>query len=222
MRSHLKVYFSFEDDTQALTDAEKGNLLLAMLRYAKDGKEPEMTGNERFLFPVLRGQIDRDIEAYDTLVSNGSRGGRPKTKKNQEKPSETKANQEKPNETEENQSEPNITRIPKIEDRRYKIEDRRQMIEESVITLPPTVDEVSEYCRERGNRINPKRFVAYYEARGWKGITDWRACVRAWEQRDQGPSSAKQVAAQMYGQRDYTGEDNLSDVLDVLGGEMRT
>ena len=213
MRSHLKVYFSFEDDTQALTDAEKGNLLLAMLRYAKDGKEPELTGNERFLFPVLRGQIDRDIDAYDTRVTNGALGGRPKTEKNQTKPKITEINHGKPKQTE----------TPKIEDRRYKIEDRRQKIEESVIATPPTVDEVREYCRDRGNRINPERFVAYNEARGWRGITDWRACVRAWEQRDIiQPSSAKTVAAQMYGQRDYTGEDNLSDVEDVLRGEMRS
>lgn len=86
---------------------------------------------------------------------------------------------------------------------------------------PHSVDEVREYCRERGNRISAERFVSYYEARGWRGIVDWRACVRAWEQRDRQPSSAKQVSAQMYGQRDYTGEDSLSDVEDVLRGEMK-
>lgn len=223
MRSHLKVYFSFEDDTQALTDSERGNLLLAMLRYAKDGREPELTGNERFLFPVLRGQIDRDIDAYDTLVSNGSRGGRPKTNRNQDKPNETKDNQEKPNETKENQDEPNLTKTPKIEDRRYKIEDRRYTIEESEFT-PPTIEEVRCYCIARGNRIDAERFVNYYQARGWEirsgqQMKDWRACVRSWEGREK--SSSAQVSAQMYGQRDYKGEDSLSDVQDVLRGEMK-
>lgn len=211
MRSHLKVYFSFEDDTQALTDAEKGNLLLSMLRYAKDGKEPQLTGNERFLFPVFRAQMDRDIEVYDTKTQNGGRGGRPKTE----------INRTEPNITEINRTEPKQTETPKIEDRRYKIEDRRQKIKESGEFSPPTEDEVREYCRERGNRISPERFIAYYQARGWKDIMDWRACVRAWEQRDRQPSSAKQVSAQMYGQRDYTGEDSLSDVEDVLRGEMK-
>lgn len=118
MRSHLKVYFSFEDDTQALDDSEKARLLLAMLRYAANGSESSLTGNERFLFPVFKAQIDRDIETYEVKVTNGSKGGRPKTKENQEEP----------NETEQNQTESKKTETRKIEDRRKKIEDRRQKI----------------------------------------------------------------------------------------------
>ena len=51
----------------------------------------------------------------------------------------------------------------------------------------PTVEEVSAYCDERKNKINPGEFLDYYEARGWKlnGIPmkDWKACVRTWEAR---------------------------------------
>lgn len=50
---------------------------------------------------------------------------------------------------------------------------------------PPSVEDVSAYCRERGNKIDPQRFVSYYGARGWKAgtttIVDWRAVVRSWE-----------------------------------------
>ena len=51
---------------------------------------------------------------------------------------------------------------------------------------PPTVDEVAEYCRERGNNIDAAHFVDYYSARGWelsKGrkLKDWKAAVRTWE-----------------------------------------
>lgn len=53
---------------------------------------------------------------------------------------------------------------------------------------PPTREEVAAYCRERGNGINPDRFIAYYESNGWKvgrnPMKDWRAAVRNWEQRD--------------------------------------
>lgn len=49
---------------------------------------------------------------------------------------------------------------------------------------PPTVDEVSTYCKERNNNVDPNRFVDWYTARGWKGIKDWKACVRTWERRD--------------------------------------
>ncbi len=54
---------------------------------------------------------------------------------------------------------------------------------------PPTVDQVREYCQERGNGINPESFVDFYEARGWKlsrglQMKDWKAAVRTWEKRD--------------------------------------
>lgn len=53
----------------------------------------------------------------------------------------------------------------------------------------PTVDEVAEYCLERGNGIDAQHFVDYYARQGWKlsnGITvkDWKACVRTWETRN--------------------------------------
>mgnify|MGYP003293079402 FL=1 len=51
--------------------------------------------------------------------------------------------------------------------------------------IPPTVEEVAAYCRERGNHVDAQRFVDYYTANGWmRGKTklkDWRACVRTWE-----------------------------------------
>ena len=49
----------------------------------------------------------------------------------------------------------------------------------------PTVEEVSAYCRERGNSVDPQHFVAHYEANGWKvgrnPMKDWKAAVRTWE-----------------------------------------
>lgn len=51
--------------------------------------------------------------------------------------------------------------------------------------VPPTVKEVAAYCRQRGNRIDPERFVDYYTANGWlvgkNRMKDWRAAVRSWE-----------------------------------------
>jgi len=54
---------------------------------------------------------------------------------------------------------------------------------------PPTREEVSAYCQERGNAVSADRFVDYYSARGWvlgKGQTmkDWKAAVRTWEKNE--------------------------------------
>ena len=97
---YLKVWTDFADILAPLNDSEVGRLFLAMLNYARTGEEPEsFTGNESFLWAVAKRDIDITAEKAETLRQNGSRGGRPRTKDNQEKPNETKDNQSEPNES---------------------------------------------------------------------------------------------------------------------------
>ena len=53
---------------------------------------------------------------------------------------------------------------------------------------PPTVEEVREYCTERGNTVDPEAFIDFYESKGWmigkNKMKDWKAAVRTWEQGD--------------------------------------
>ena len=60
--------------------------------------------------------------------------------------------------------------------------------------VPPTVDEVRDYCYERGNSVDPQRFVDYYTSNGWmvgkNKMKDWKAAVRTWEQKDHGKPKA--------------------------------
>ena len=53
---------------------------------------------------------------------------------------------------------------------------------------PPTLEEVTAYCQERSNNVDPQRFIDFYESKGWmvgkNKMKDWKACVRTWEQRD--------------------------------------
>jgi hypothetical protein len=53
---------------------------------------------------------------------------------------------------------------------------------------PPSLSEVTEYCNQRGNSVDPGAFVAYYESNGWRvgrnKMRDWQAAVRTWEQRN--------------------------------------
>ena len=91
---YLKVWTDFEDVLQPLEDDEIGRLFIAMLRYARTGEEPSVfAGNEGFLWAVAKRDIDMAAERAETLRTNGMKGGRPKTKENQTKPTETKQNQ---------------------------------------------------------------------------------------------------------------------------------
>lgn len=213
-RSHLKVYFDFDERTEELNDIEKGRLLLAMLRYAAEGQKPDLRGNERFCFPGFKKDIDRDIASYASKVENGNKGGRPA----KNKPNETENNLTKPNETENNLNLKNKNEEEEQE------EDRRTKSKVKALSrfTPPTQEEVSAYCRERGNAVDPQRFVDFYAAKGWKvgnqPMKDWKAAVRTWEQREQQGTigklilpQGKVVTAQRYKQREYS-EDELMAV----------
>lgn len=54
----------------------------------------------------------------------------------------------------------------------------------------PSVEDVKAYCSERGNDVDPQRFVDYYTANGWKvgknPMKDWKATVRTWERGTEG------------------------------------
>ena len=79
---YIKIYPDFINVVQELDNGARGRLLLAIMQYA-NGKEPdELTGAERIAFIVLKGQIDRDADAYEANAKkqseNGKKGGRPK------------------------------------------------------------------------------------------------------------------------------------------------
>jgi hypothetical protein len=52
----------------------------------------------------------------------------------------------------------------------------------------PSAGELTAYCRERRNRVDPQRFLDHYESNGWKvgrnPMKDWKAAVRTWERTD--------------------------------------
>ena len=51
--------------------------------------------------------------------------------------------------------------------------------------VPPTPEEVQNYCNERGNGISGTEFCDFYISKGWKvgrePMKDWKAAVRTWE-----------------------------------------
>ena len=54
---------------------------------------------------------------------------------------------------------------------------------------PPTQEEVTAYCQEKGYTFDPIQFWNHYEANGWvqgrnKPIKNWKACCVTWQQRE--------------------------------------
>lgn len=74
--------------------------------------------------------------------------------------------------------------------------------------IKPTEEEVADYIKEKGYRVNAKAFMTHYEANGWKvgrnAMKNWRAAVANWEQRE--PKGGGTI----YQQGEQTAEDYSS------------
>ena len=55
--------------------------------------------------------------------------------------------------------------------------------------IPPTLEEIEEYCQEEGLIVSSENFYNYNAARGWKMggryIEDWKALLRLWKDNNQ-------------------------------------
>ena len=74
------------------------------------------------------------------------------------------------------------------------------------IFVKPTLDDVAEYCRQRGNNIDPEEFMAYYESKGWvvgknAPMKSWKSAVQLWERM----AYKRQRERYAPPQRDYSG-----------------
>lgn len=180
----FNAYHSYLDTMEALNDAECGRLFRALLEYSATGAAPELRGNERFVFPGMRSQIDRDIEKYKAKCArnreNGEKGG----------------GQSPPNAPERPRTPPKDKEKEKDKDK--DISFPPDGVKDNARAHRPTVEEVAAYCRERGNSVDAERFVDFYASKGWKvgnqPMKDWKACVRTWERREVPAEAPKKTA----------------------------
>ena len=63
--TYIQFFFDDLDALESLGDAERGRLLTSLLEYGKTGVTEKLGGNERFLFPMFKGRVDRFFQTYD-------------------------------------------------------------------------------------------------------------------------------------------------------------
>lgn len=192
--TYLKIFADMEETLSLYSDEERGRLLSAMMAYSFRGEEPEFTGAERFVWPMIRKNIDSCEEKNEKLKANGKRGGRPETKENQR---ESKDNQTKPNETKAEETESKKKPIQEQEQEQDQDHEQEHVHEQDhknargkrTRFVPPTMDEVQTFMLENGGtHVQAVRFHTYYASNGWKvgknPMKDWKAAARGWISRD--------------------------------------
>ncbi len=173
----LTLFPEVADTTRKLTDAQFGALIRAAFAYRFRGEA--YAGEDAAVdmaFQFLASQIDRYQAICATNRNNAS--------------SALNASEMQRNTAESNGTPLLSTPIQSNPSPSPKIEGTDKPSRSRFV--PPSAQEVKDYCQEKGYQIDPDRFVAYYEATGWtRGktkIKDWRACVRTWVQQSKGAS----------------------------------
>lgn len=201
-KEYVPIFFDWLEVTQDLQPEEKGNLIDAVVAYAA-GEEYEhyLQGNTKIAFRFLKGQVDRN-DAISAARSNARKNKKEQTITNENKTEQTETN------------------FPKEKEKEKEKDNKKENKREVVRFAPPSVEDVRAYCQERGNKVDPEQFVAFYESKGWKigntPMKSWKASVITWEKRETTRAApTKTVVAQQYEQRDYSGiQDELMDQQD--------
>ena len=172
--------------TAKLTDEEVGRLFRALIDYHANGVLAELDGRESIAFDFIKEDIDKAEEAYAKKCEQAS--------KNRRKALSNDA-------TDVDGGQRTLTDVNgcdhnNINKCNNNISDNNinHSSNKNIVTLkrfvPPTADQIREYCDERGSYwIDPEKFIDYYEARGWiltngKKMVDWKAAVRTWEKNE--------------------------------------
>lgn len=82
--------------------------------------------------------------------------------------------------------------------------------------VPPTLEEVQQYCAEKAFTFDPIMFFNHYEANGWvqgkgKPIKSWRACCNTWQQRE--------TSGEFGGQRRQAPKRRSGDIPQQVSGD---
>lgn len=176
--NYVCLYISYLESLAPFSDDEIGRMVKAMLTYAETGEVPQFDGNERFIWPTLKAQIDRDEAAYQERCeknrANGAKGGRPP--KNQSVIPETEWFFEKTKKAKEKEKEKEKESIEAD-----KPPTRHRF-------SPPSVEDVRAYCAEKGYSVKPEKFVKYYTANGWMfgkhNMENWKSAVDYWQEKE--------------------------------------
>lgn len=62
--TYIPFFLDDLDALEPLCEEERGRLFTALLQYGKTGELAELSGNEKFLFPMFKGRIDRFYKSY--------------------------------------------------------------------------------------------------------------------------------------------------------------
>ena len=203
------MYESWGAAINKMSNEQAGQLLKAIYALQdNEDAEPE-DPSVSFVFEIIKDKLCEDATEWEKTKQRRSESGKKGMEKrwNEDESSITKDNSVKESITNDNTVIKPITKDNSVKENITPITVSGTVSVSDTVSVseyvpptevkkrearkrfsPPSVAEVTTYCRERGSTVDPEAFVDFYAAKGWKvgnaPMKDWRASVRTWEKRD--------------------------------------
>ena len=178
-----------------LPDDKAGELIKAIYQY-QNGEEINITDvSLQAIFTLFKEKFDADNRQYELKCEinreNGSKGGKQKVANGKQIVANGKQTVANATQSVANGSE--RLRTDSVRGRNVADTDtdndndnnKRENIIKEKNVIPPKLEWVKEYCRERGNDVDAETFFDFYESKNWLigkvKMKDWQAAVRTWE-----------------------------------------
>ena len=182
------MYESWGAAIEKMSNEQAGELIKAIYAYQKDPDAVPEDPALAFVFELIKQQLDADSQRYKEACAArseaGKKGGRPKVN----------ASDKKQMVSEESKKSKCFSEKAKKADNEYDNDLKENTIDgvKEKRFAPPTLENVSEYCREMGyTNVDAARFIDFYTSNGWmvgkNRMKDWKAAVRNWDRREKNP-----------------------------------
>jgi hypothetical protein len=211
MSASMKLYEQEMRTLLSIPSDERGRILTALL-MATLGEEPsELPPLESAVFELIMSQVERAHALSAKRSMAGSRGGAPNKNTNaareQSNSSKNKQNQAtaadvqpKTNTNTNTNTNTSTSTNTSTETKNIKGNADKSANSRTKKFVPPTVEEIAEYCQSRQNNISPQKFFDHYSVADWhdaKGnkVKNWKQKVITWEGSAQNGSNSGNINA---------------------------
>lgn len=184
------MYESWGAAIEKMNNEQAGELIKAIYAFQKN---PDVVPEDpaiAFVFEIIKQKLEEDNKRYEEVCAarseGGKKGGRPKAN----------ASDKKQMVSEESKKSKCFSEKAKKADNDNEYDnDLKENTLEGVKEkrfAPPTLENVSEYCREMGyTNVDAVCFIDFYTSNGWmvgkNRMKDWKAAVGNWDRREKNP-----------------------------------
>ena len=179
IRDSFIFYRSFFQSTKRLSKEDKAELFEAICSYALDGELIELSAIPDAIFSVIQPNLDANRRRWE----NGC--------KDKKKPSKDEAEEEQKISKDEASDKQTISKSEGNKDKDKDVNVNKDEKSKSKIFVPPSLQQIQDYCTERKNSVSAVKFFDYYTAGNWKDakgnpVKNWKQKLLSWEGRDSG------------------------------------